>query len=42
MIINNEIRIKYKIKREHKFYSILNSVRENSKDYNKKKNNKRK
>ena len=41
MIINNEIRIKYKIKRKSEFYFILNNVRKNLEDYNKKENNKK-
>ena len=42
MIINNEIRIKYKIKREHEFYFLLSNIRENFKNYDKKENDKRK
>ena len=38
MIINNEIRIKYKIKRKPKLYFISDDVRENIKDYSKKEN----
>ena len=42
MIINNEIRTKYKIKKKHDFYVLLNSIRRNLEDYDKKENNKRK
>ena len=33
MIINDEIRIKYKIKKRYKLYFLLSDIRENSKNY---------
>ena len=42
MIINNKICTKYEMKKKLRFYSLLNNIRRNSKNYDKKENNKRK
>ena len=36
MIINNEIYVKYKIRKISKLYFILDNIRKNVRDYNKK------
>ena len=42
MIINDEIRIKYKIRRKSGFYSLSDSVRRNLENYDKKEDNREK
>ena len=42
MIVNNEIRTKYKIEKRNRLYLISSSIRENLGDYNKKEDDKRK
>ena len=42
MTINNEICTKYEIRKKSEFYFLLNSIRRDSENYNKKENNKRK
>ena len=39
MIVDNEIRTQYIIKRKLKFYFLLNSIRKNFENYDKKENN---
>ena len=42
MIINDEIRIKYKIKKRDELYLILNSIQRDLENHDKKEDNKRK
>ena len=42
MIVNNKVRIKHQIRKKNELYLILNNIREDSKDYDKKKDNKKK
>ena len=41
MILDNEIRIQYEITREIRLFLILNSIRKNIKNYDKKENEKK-
>ena len=41
MIVNNGVRIKYKIEKRNELHFILSSIRKNLEDYDKKENNRK-